>query len=291
MSAVDRRRTLGSLLLAGFCAVLVSSCGGGREGVALLPAPGVVADSSSIGSAATPVHSSSHASEQLWQTAVERLEVGDPEAADRLLIEAWTADSTGASILSLRSRVWFRLGRHEEAIAALERHRLGWEGAASSSEYPLELLAALALHHAAAGQVEVAEALLDSYYAPGPHWSKIGSVLAYVALRSAHPERRGPSAAERALQADGDAPEALNNQGIALLVRGDPETARIRLEQAHALDPDLPGPLYNLAIVEQFYFFREEKARAWFDLYLERSDLDPDGLKSILTPSRAEVER
>lgn len=290
MNSIGCIPRLGLVPLIGLCALLLASCGGGREAVALLPAPGVVADSSSTGLELAPERVSHKASEQLWQGALERFEAGDPEAADRLLVEARMVDSTDVSVLSLQSRVWFRQGRHDEAIAALERHRRRSVEEASSTEYPLELIAALALHRAAAGQIEAAEALLDPYYAPGPHWSKIGSVLAYVALRSAHPERRGPSAAERALQADEQAPEALNNQGIALLVRGDPENARIRFEQAHALDPDLPGPLYNLAIVEQFYFFREEKARAWFDLYLERSDLDPDGLKSVLAPSRAEME-
>jgi Flp pilus assembly protein TadD len=76
-----------------------------------------------------------------------------------------------------------------------------------------------------------------------------------------------------------------NNYGITKLRAGEPETAREAFLTAIEIDPSLPGPYYNLAILEKFYRFNDEAAVKWFGLYQERSRDDPDGLIDVFAES------
>ena len=80
-----------------------------------------------------------------------------------------------------------------------------------------------------------------------------------------------------------------NNWGIAQLYAGEPKAARKSFLTASKMDPELPGPLYNLAIVDRFYFFDEEAARDWFRRYRKLSDEDPDGLAEILAADASPI--
>jgi hypothetical protein len=51
--------------------------------------------------------------------------------------------------------------------------------------------------------------------------------------------------------------------------------------RAHEIDPDLPGPLYNLAILEEFYLMNHEEAASWFERYWSLSQEDPDHLREV----------
>lgn len=79
-----------------------------------------------------------------------------------------------------------------------------------------------------------------------------------------------------------------NNLAIARLHQGRPADAREELLQARELDPRLPGPLYNLAIVESAYFLDLEAAQDWFEQYSRLATDDPDGLKQSLSVAREE---
>jgi Flp pilus assembly protein TadD len=120
--------------------------------------------------------------------------------------------------------------------------------------------------------VRRAEDTLDS-------WERDGSAVVYLRLRGEH-FAESLDVARKALDAR---PSAVNhnNYGIAQLYAGDPESARESFLRAHELDGELPGPLYNLAIVDWFYFFAADDARDWFARYRKLASDDPDGLAEV----------
>ena len=98
-----------------------------------------------------------------------------------------------------------------------------------------------------------------------------------MTLRGEKPE----AATEMARAALDDDPRSAvnqNNYGITQLRAGDPKAARSAFLRAIEIDPKLPGPYYNLAILERFYMFDEEAATRWLKEYRERASEDPDGL-------------
>ncbi|MFN8548060.1 MAG: hypothetical protein U0527_08880 [Candidatus Eisenbacteria bacterium] len=279
-------RLLLRALIAVLGAIALAACGGSRP--TLEATPGVTTathDSTATGveEPASVAELSRRLVRAHWRRAQALATRDSLTAADQEVAQALAIDSLDAPSLVLQSDLDYRAGRHDAAIARLEAAR------PHLVPCPIEVTAALALHLAARGEADRAESLLAPFYADtrSADWKRLGSVLTFAALRSSHPESRGPRAAEEALAAL-DSPINRNNQGIALLVRGDAEAARTQFLEAHAQDPTLPGPLYNLAIVERFYFQSEAKAREWFEQYLALSDQDPDGLKSVLGPSSAE---
>lgn len=184
------------------------------------------------------------------------------------------ANPWNAVALSRLSKILWDEGRHEEGVELLENAR------ASSMRFPDELLAALALHHDALGHVEEVEQLSKALESRVSDWSRDGSALTYLRLRGGSFDR-SEDVARRAVKA-ADTASNRNNLGIALLYAGKPEEAREAFLKAHDKDEDLPGPLYNLAIVDRFYRFDDEAARSWFRRYRELSNEDPDGLAQLL---------
>jgi tetratricopeptide (TPR) repeat protein len=170
-------------------------------------------------------------------------------------------------------------GRHAEAVARLEKARD--EAAGGGLPVPPGVAAALALEYMALGDQDLAEETLLPLEPGGPHWRSVGSVLVYVAL---HGEDVRPAAvlARRALDAGPESAVNRNNLGITLAQAGDPVGAKAAFEEAIRIDPSLPGPMYNLALVEMFYFLNEEGAGEFYERYREMSNEDPDGLASFL---------
>ena len=101
-------------------------------------------------------------------------------------------------------------------------------------------------------------------------------------------------ASEPAAQALKKGPETavnLNNYGITRLRAGDVAAARDAFARAIAIDPALPGPYYNLALMERHYRFDEPAARHWLELYRRRSNDDPDGMFAGAASSAADTAR
>ncbi|MGQ0722494.1 MAG: tetratricopeptide repeat protein [Candidatus Eiseniibacteriota bacterium] len=238
------------------------------EPVAAESAPGEIAE---LGAKATL-----HPAEPYWpfRIAEIRLEDGDAVQAEAALRQALARDPAHAPSLSLASKLWYDAGRHDEAIAALE-------GARQRGPLPDLLGVALALHYDAAGDPQHAEQIVASLEPKLADWAAGGAGLAYLRLRGEGFEA-AEETARRALDA---APTAVNhnNYGITRLYAGDPETAREHFIKANRLEPELPGPLYNLAIVEHFYRFDTKSARDWFARYREVASDDPDGLEQALS--------
>jgi Tfp pilus assembly protein PilF len=106
----------------------------------------------------------------------------------------------------------------------------------------------------------------------------VGVVAGQLAVAG---EPAAAEAARMALEADPASAANHNNHGIALLYAGRPDAARQAFLDALERDAALPGALYNLAIVEAFYFFDEDAARGWFDRYVATGSRDdPDDLSA-----------
>ncbi len=193
---------------------------------------------------------------------------GHPIEAEAALHDALARDPHHAPSLSLLSKIHWDAGRHEEAVQLLE-------GARASGSVRSELLVALALHYEALEEFDRSQEILR--VAPAGL-----SVKAWVQLRGDDFESSA-AVAERALQANDRSAVNQNNWAITRLYAGRPEEARKAFLTAVDLDPRLPGPLYNLAIVDRFYRFDEVAAQDWFRRYLELSNDDPDGLAEILS--------
>jgi len=236
-------RILRLSLAAGFVASVLAGCGGPPAG-----APNVDPTSAPDAAAAPP-----------------------DEAALRA---ALAADPYEPAALSRLSKILWDEARHDEAVALLEAARAG------APRFPDELALALALHHDARGDVEEADAIAASLERRLDDWARGGSALTFLRLRG-DSFAAAEAVARHALQARESASNH-NNLGIALLYAGKPEEARESFLAARERDPALPGPLYNLAIVDRFYRFDEAAARDWFRRYRELSDEDPDGLAGLL---------
>jgi len=182
-----------------------------------------------------------------------------------------------APALSLLSRIYFKTGRNEQGITLLESARS--DPARFPDGFPAELLAAMALHYDALGRHDLAAQVLRAV----PR-AKSGSVGVYVTMRGDAPD--SASAAAAALARDRPKSAAnQNNAGIALLRSGDPVGAAKLFQRAIELDPKLPGPYYNLAILEKFYRLDDEAAERWYRKYRERASDDPDGLAQVFDKS------
>jgi len=192
--------------------------------------------------------------------------------ATESLKSALTLDPTYAPAAALLSKIYYDAGMHAEGIALLD------DVLTRDPNAPDALRADLALHLEATGDVATAQTVLagcredsrDTYTA-----------RTFVAL-SGTDAQSALDLAKRALDADDHDAVNHNNYGVALLLSGKPVEARKAFQKALALDDKLPGAMYNMAIVEAFYFFDEEAGRTWYTQYRQLASADPDDLESIL---------
>ncbi len=239
-------RRLGAIALA----LLLSGCGAGRPGTG----PELAGDTKT---AAAPVPS---------EDALRRTLALDP--------------NHGTSLAALSKILW-ESARHEEAITLLESHRAAADGGPDAGRLADELAVSLALHYEAIGRVDLADGIVRSLEGRFTRWDTAGAALTYLRLRG-DDFRDSADPAARALAARPHSAVNRNNWGISQLYAGRPVEARKAFLTAVELDPELPGPLYNLAIVDKFYRFDDDAARAWFRRYLTLADEDPDGLADAL---------
>ena len=180
-------------------------------------------------------------------------------------------DSSYAPALSLLSKLYYDAGRHQEAVEMLESAR----AQAAAGAVPPGLLAGLALHYEALGRRDIAGGLVREV--PGSARGDSRSATVYVTLRGEDPAA-ATDLASSALHDDGRSAVNHNNYGITRLRAGDPKAARDAFLRAIDIDPRLPGPYYNLALLEHFYLFDDEAAAEWLKAYRQRAGEDPDGL-------------
>lgn len=211
-----------------------------------------------------------------WPFRLAELQVASDssDAAVASLETALRRDRGYAPALALLSRLDFAAGRHEQAVARLERARA--DGAAFPGGFPSALVEGLALHYDALGRIDEAREALRGL-APGHR----GSAAVYLTLRGDTPDS-ADGAARADVREHPKSAVSHNNYGITRLRAGDPEGARKAFERAIDLDPALPGPYYNLAILEKYFAFDDAAAARWFGLYRQRSSDDPDGLAEAL---------
>jgi tetratricopeptide (TPR) repeat protein len=198
--------------------------------------------------------------------------------AEVALKASLASDPGYAPALALMSKLYFLAGRHEEAVQMLEAARSG----GFPGGFPPALLAGLALHYDALDRTDLAADLM----ARAGRAQANGSPSVYMTLRSASPD----SAAEPAEDAVKKAPRSAvnqNNYGITRLRAGDLDGAQRAFATAIEIDPSLPGPYYNLAILEKYYRFDDDAAAKWFRLYGARSQDDPDGLADVFGKGEA----
>ena len=198
-------------------------------------------------------------------------------AAEAALHTSLARDASYAPALALLSKLFFDTRRHAEAVTLLEAAR-------AKEPVPDELLAGLAMHYDAIDQPAQARAIIAALADPVRTSTRPARV--FVMLRGETPD----DAVREAVAAVGEDPRNAvhqNNFGITKLRAGDVRAAREAFLAAIGLDAKLPGPYYNLAILEQFYTFDEPAARRWFDAYWQRSKDDPDSLFRALGAHRA----
>lgn len=213
--------------------------------------------------------------EPYWPYRVGQIRLADDSLAlaEAAFGEALRRDPTYAPALSLLSKRYYESGRHEEAVRLLEAAR-----AKAGAGLSPPLLAGLALHYDALGQNERADALLATL--PRSTKDGTGEAAVYLTLRGAAPDS-ATELAKDVFHANSKSAADQNNYAITRLRAGDPIAARKAFLAAIDRDPNLPGPYYNLAILEMYYLFDDAAAKAWFEKYWSRSTQDPDGLAVV----------
>jgi len=206
--------------------------------------------------------------------------------AESALRSALRRDPSYAPALALLSKLYYATGRHQEGIELLEAART--RAGAFPDGVPPALLGGLALHYEALGRHDLAAAVVAG--AQGSDPGKAHSALVYVTLRGENPA----AATDLARAAVDDDPRSAanqNNYGVTKLRAGDPKAARDAFLKSIEIDPKRPGPYYNLAIVERFYFLDDEAAARWLKAYRERSSEDPDGLFKLFAEPKPVAEK
>ena len=280
-----RRRRAGcrpalALLLVSAAAAL-TGCAAGLVSHRTEP-PVPVAAAGSRGSASerleVEAQSASAPGEPYWPYRLGELElaVDSLSAAESALKASLARNATYAPALALLSKLYYSAGRHQEAVALLEPVRSRPDAFPEGARQIL--LAGLALHEEALGRADLAgAAVAQAQPADAQH---AGSAIVYVLLRGEAPDSAAALAAA-AVRADPRSAVNQNNYGITRLRAGDPVSAHRAFLAAIERDPDLPGPYYNLAILEKYYRFEDDDAARWFDAYWKRSHADPDSLFGV----------
>ena len=217
--------------------------------------------------------------EPWWPYRVAELEAkgGRREASEAALRDALGREPGYGPALTSISKLLFVQGRHEEAVALLAPVRDG--SLVMDEDDRAAAIAGLALHEAALGRDDHARAALAALEKSGRGGAL--AVSAYLAVRGTD-RRAALDLTEAAVRTAPRSAAAHNNRGIALLRAADPDQAEKEFEKAIQLDPALPGPWYNLAILERFYRMDHTKAAQRFQQYWARSHDDPDSLHAEL---------
>lgn len=220
--------------------------------------------------------------EPYWPYHMGELQLarGNASEAVPFLQGALEDDPAYAPAVALLSKIYYDQRKHEEAITLLDGFIASHPGA------PDALRAALALHLEAVGDLDAANATLDA----GGNSREVRAARTFVALRG-YQEEPILDTARRALDDDPGSAVNHNNYGIALLFAGQPDEARKSFMKALKIDGNLPGAMYNMAIVEAFYFFDEDTARNWFERYEQVANDDPDNLRTILGTKVSRLEK
>jgi len=207
---------------------------------------------------------------RLGQIYLDADSVSQAEAALKVSL---ARDQGYAPALSLLSKLYYDAGRHREAVEALESARA--HPGSFPDGFPEDLLAGLALHYDALERPDLAATAVAAIQ--GPDRRSARSARVYVMLRGRSPDAATPLASA-ALDDDPRSAINQNNYGITRLRGGDPTAARRAFMKAIDLDPKLPGPYYNLAILEKYYACDDGAAARWLKNYREWSSDDPDSL-------------
>jgi tetratricopeptide (TPR) repeat protein len=189
------------------------------------------------------------------------------------LAQALARDRGYVPALALLSELDAREGRHLEAAKRLEAARA--DAHRFPNGLPPALLGALALHYDALDRPDLAAATLATV--PQSERGGLGTAAVYLTLRGDAPDSASALATTMMKRNPRDA-ACQNNYGIARLRAGDPKAARAAFLEAIERDPSLPGPYYNLAILEKYFAMDDDAAAKWYARYRERSSRDPDGL-------------
>lgn len=225
------------------------------------------------------------ASDPYWAYEKARHHMGDSTAvAEHELAEALALDPAYAPALALLSKLYFEQQRHAEGVSLLEavrQHPGTWP-----AHDRAQLLAGLALHEDALGNAEQARLAMAEALTELPRDN--ASAVVYLALRGSAPDSAA-GLAEEALRRNSKSAVSRNNAGIAKLRAGDVEGARRAFESAIERDASLPGPYYNLAILEKYYRLDDSAAGLWFAQYWNRSHDDPDGLNAVFSARMAQA--
>lgn len=224
-------------------------------------------------------HAVENPNEPWWPYRAAQLEAtaGHTAAAENSLRTALARDSTYVPALTRLSRMLYEQGRHDEAVrllAAVRDQRVSLRATDRAA-----VLSGLALHEVALGHEDEARSTL-ALLGHGERDEAAG-VAAYLALRGSSADS-AVKLTEAALKAAPESAANHNNHGIALLRSADPDAAAREFERAMALDPSLPGPYYNLAILERWYRLDPVAAAQRFQQYWTRSHADPDSLYAEL---------
>lgn len=190
------------------------------------------------------------------------------------LNDALTLDPSYAPAAALLSKIYYDAGMYAQGVDLLDAF------IARNAQAPDELRVALALHADAAGETARAQTVLSGCRTSS---DDARAARAYVTLRGQNP-KSAIAAAKEALDANDASAANHNNYGIALLHAGRPVEAREHFKTALSIDDKLPGALYNMAIVDAFYFFDEAAGREWFARYKKVANDDPDDLAARLGP-------
>jgi tetratricopeptide (TPR) repeat protein len=278
-NGADRRRAPGGLALAALlvCGVMLGGCA--MTGLARKVGLPLGASERKAQRHAGPFAEARERSvlepgEPYWpfRLGVLYLAADSLAAAETAFRSALARNEVYAPALSRLSKLYFDSGRHAEAVRILMPVRTRPE--AFTPEDREVLLAEWALHQEALGRADLAgEALAEAPGAPG----RAGSARVFVMLRGDQADSAG-ALARAVLRQDPNNAVSLNNYGITRLRAGDHEAARRAFLDAIGRDPALPGPYYNLAILERFYARDDSAATAWFQRYWKRSHDDPDSL-------------
>ena len=184
---------------------------------------------------------------------------------------ALATDATYAPAAALLSKIYYDLHQYQTAVSLLD------DFLKANPDAPDAIRAALALHLEALGDVERAETVLDQCTTDS---KEVRATRMFVSLRGEEPGATLESA-KQAVEEDSHSAANHNNYGIALLRAGKPVEAKKAFLDALELNDRLPGALYNMAIVEAFYFFDEQSGRQWFEKYKKYASDDPDDLSSL----------